>query len=203
MKTIIISVLLILMSLLIPCNLLDAVAYAEEATARPSLSPDEELKNINAPTDRESNDLYIDLAREIERSERDRRIQGNTQLAEEGVSLLQGQIKERQAELEDLQKNLQQLDSLQTKINDDIKNRIENNPNIKLLVTLYESLSSDQAAELIKRLPMTVSLKMVQMMNPKKFSKILASMDPKFASELSRRLIREPALAAANTTGGK
>lgn len=161
------------------------------------------IRTLNVPMDIEANQLYVDLAREIDRSERDRRVQGNARLAEEGVSLLQAQIKERQAELENLQSNLKTLDSLQTKINEDIKNRIENNPNVRLLVTLYESLSPDQAANLIKRLPMTVSLKMVQMMSPKKFSKILASMDPKYASELSRRLIREPAVAASTEAGGK
>ena len=161
-------------------------------------------KTLDLPLSVEENELYVDLAREIERSERDRRVQGNARQAEEGVSLLQGQIKEREAELENLQKNLKSLDSLQTKINDDIKNRIENNPNIKLLVTLYESLSAEQSADLLKRLPMTISLKMVQMMNPKKFSKIMAAMDPKFASELSKRLIREPALASiAEPAGGK
>jgi len=161
-------------------------------------------KTLDIPLNTEDNELYVDLSREIEKSERDRRVQGNSRQAEEGVSLLQAQIREREAELEALQKNLKSLDGLQTKINEDLKNRIENNPNIKLLVTLYESLSPDQSANLLKRLPMTISLKMIQMMNPKKFSKILAAMDPSYASELSRRLIREPALASiASPAGGK
>lgn len=132
-----------------------------------------------------SETMYVDLARELELSERERNSKGISDDKESVIKSLETELDQRITELK----------VLQEKLSGDIKTKTEKNENLKLLVSMYEALSPSQAADLIKQLPYSVSLTMMEMMNQKKSSKILAAMDSKFAAEFSRRLLRAPALS--------
>lgn len=133
------------------------------------------------------NALYMDLAREIELEARDRS-KRESGADNEQVKLLQSELDGKLKELEVIRKE----------VSKEVKAKAEANENLKLLVSLYETISAEQTAELLKRMPASVSLAVMQMMSPKKASKILSAMDPKVAAELSRRLITTPALATNN-----
>lgn len=139
----------------------------------------------------ESNSLYVNLAREMQLAERKR----ESAVDQTSVDVLSGEVRDR----------LEELKALSGLLETKIEQKTAENGNLKLLVTLYESISADQAAELLKRIPFPVSLTVFQMMSPRKSAKILAAMDPKIGAELSRRLIKMPAPVASNALpeGGK
>lgn len=124
--------------------------------------------------------LYMDLNRELELAKRERQ-------RHEGQDTNETDLKKFNEELAGRVKELQQV---REDLSKQVEKKKENNPNLQYLVGLYESIKPVEAAELLKRLPLTVTVTMMQMMNPKKTSKILSAMDPKLATEISRRVIR-------------
>ncbi len=123
----------------------------------------------------QENERYIRLTREMEKAQ-----QKKTE--EETLKLLTEELAARQAELGQIQKNLSQTVSKKT----------EDNENLRLLITLYESMKADEVSALLKRLPMPLTVTIVKMMNPKKASKIIAAMDASMAAQVSRLLIQLP-----------
>lgn len=138
------------------------------------------------------NAKYVDLGEEIHREDvaRTQRNAADAMLTE---------ITQRSQELDQLQKNVDATLSLKSKqqalgdktgkLAGDVKEGVAQNENLKLLMSLYESVKPDEAAELLKRLPLPVAVTMIEQMSPRKSSKILSAMDPKFAAEVSRRII--------------
>ncbi len=124
--------------------------------------------------------LYMDLNRELELAKRERQ-------RHEGQDTNETDLKKFNEELAGRVKELQQV---REDLSKQVEKKKENNPNLQYLVGLYESIKPVEAAELLKRLPLTVTVTMMQMMSPKKTSKILSAMDPKLATEISRRVIR-------------
>ncbi len=163
---------------------------ADRVEVRDSKSKDALIEQIQKDVIPDSNALYVDLAREIGRTDKQKEINQNATIIADKMKALQDELTNKMKELETIQKSADLK----------IKAGEEGNDNLKLVVNLYESIGADQAAELLKHMPMTVTIKMIQMMAPKKAAKILAAMDSKFASELSRRLIRNPAVASASPT---
>lgn len=126
--------------------------------------------------------LYVDLVREIELSKRERgnRVDQNRY------------IKEVKDLNEELTKRLTELDEVKERLKQKVNNKQKDNANLDHLITLYESISADQAAGLMRKLPIRVATRMMQKMSPRKSSKILAAMDEKYAAEMSKRLLRQP-----------
>ncbi len=179
----IINILVLGMMVTIPFS-----SFAEDEGIKETVRPSrqlESMRTIVGGVDTAANSLYVDLVREMDLAERIRKEQSSTG----SFAIVRNEVEDKLSELKNL------TASLETKLD----NKSSTNENLKLLVTLYESLGADQAAELLKRMPFTVSLNMIQMMSPKKASKILAAMDPKNAAEVSRRLIKMPSVAS-NTT---
>ncbi len=125
------------------------------------------------------NELFVDVPREIKRMKNELRQQ-------QKIAAMNSELEARLVELRKLQQELSKV----------ITKRAGENGNIKLLVTLYESISVDSAADLLKRLPATVAVTMMQMMSPRKSSKILGAMDPSAAAKLSRMLLTAPSLSS-------
>ncbi len=118
-------------------------------------------------------------------------------LADLGLEMerLELQRKQRQQEkiLEgELAKRLQELAVLQEQLTAVVAEKANQNPNVPLLVSLYESLSPENAAELLKRLPVDVAVRIVQTMKLQKSSKIIGVMEPAVAAKLSRLILRTP-----------
>ncbi|MBI4239295.1 MAG: hypothetical protein HY696_12880 [Deltaproteobacteria bacterium] len=142
-----------------------------------------EIQRIDLIT--KGNALYVDLQHELERERilQERRF---------SVGILVGEYQQRTQELEQLR---QRMDTLQQGVGGQLGKQVDGNDNLKLLITLYESIKPNEAAELLKRLPLGVSVTMMQRMSPRKASKVLSALDPKVAAEISRRLIRNPTAA--------
>jgi flagellar motility protein MotE (MotC chaperone) len=126
--------------------------------------------------------ISFDLNREIRALEQER--------MHMDVKAMQKLEMERVAK--ELDSKLKELEVLRAKLEGDINDKDKNKESMTLLVSLYESLSPDQAASLLVRLPVSTALTMIRMMNPKKTGKIIAAMEPKIAAELSKRLLRTP-----------
>ncbi len=106
------------------------------------------------------------------------------------VKLLQNRNNQQKQIMSELDEKIKEMEKIRNDLTKTAEPKKQSNKNFQLLVTLYESISADQAAELLKKLPVSVSVEMMQKMNPKKSSKILAVMDTKIAAEISRRLIQ-------------
>ncbi|GEM_PF-6780572 len=117
--------------------------------------------------------LYMNLRREIERNQRD-------QTAAAEVATLTNEWKQL----------AQELDKLRESLDKKVAQKTEANENLKLMISLYQAIKPDEAAQMLKRMPLSVSLATMHMMSPRQASKVLAAMDPKFAAEVSRRLIQ-------------
>lgn len=137
--------------------------------------PSSEDQKIEGIRPSHENALYMDLMREIDLSQRERNDQRS-------LGLMQ----------DELEKKMQELDGVKKNLSDEIQKKVEANDNLKLMVSLYETLDASQAADLLKRLPASISMTMLKMMVPKKASKVLAAMEPKIAAEMSRRMIQAP-----------
>lgn len=107
------------------------------------------------------------------------------------VKLLQNRNNQQKQIMTELDQKIKEMDQARTDLAKTAEPKKQANKNFQLLVTLYESISAEQAADLLKKLPVSVSVEMMQKMNPKKSSKILAVMDAKIAAEISRRLIQD------------
>jgi flagellar motility protein MotE (MotC chaperone) len=130
------------------------------------------------PTDDEvakENDRYIRLTREMEKAQK-------TKTDEDTLKLLNQELEARQTELGQIQKDLSQT----------VKKKTEDNENLRLLITLYESMKADEVAALLKKMPLQMSVTVVKMMNPKKASKVISAMDPSMAAQVSRLLVQIP-----------
>lgn len=154
---------------------------SEKSLVPPQITSHDDIKKINFTS--HDNELYINLAREMERSQRDHQ-------QEDSLKLLKQELESRRKELSGIQQTLSK----------DIKKKTEENENLRLLVTLYESMKASEVSELLKRMPLTFSVTILKMMSPKKSSKVLAVMDPKMAAQVSRLLIQSPEIASNGGT---
>lgn len=154
-----------------------------EAPASPSPTDPKSAKKVNLLS--HDNEIYVNLSREMERTQREK-------FQEANLKLLHQELDQRQKELGKIQESLSK----------EIKKKTEDNENLKLVVTLYESLKPAEAAELLKRLPLVVSVELIKMMSQRKSGKILAAMEPKLAAQISRLLIQSPEVASSKTGGG-
>ena len=102
-----------------------------------------------------------------------------------------------------MEERQKELAKLQGDLSKEIKKKTEDNENLRLVINLYESLKPDEAAGLLKRMPLSVTVTMIKMMSPKKSSKILAVMDPKLAAQISRLLIQSPTVASTSNGGDR
>ncbi|MBX7148459.1 hypothetical protein K1X76_05190 [bacterium] len=166
----------------------NAEEVKSETPKRELLFDGSETKTVDSEINAD-NALYMNLAKEIEFNEKER-----DKRHEMSYSMME----------EELDKRLKELVGLKEELNKQIDNKVENNENLKLLVNLYQTISADQAAQLLKQMPLTVSSTMIRMMDPKKSAKIMAAMDARFATEISKRLIKGPVASNAptTTTGG-
>lgn len=63
---------------------------------------------------------------------------------------------------------------------------------LRLIVTMYETIDPKKAAGLLKKLDREMVLAVVRMMSPKKASKVLSEMDDTIAAQLSKMLVERP-----------
>lgn len=87
---------------------------------------------------------------------------------------------------------LTEMKDLANQLNKEVGKKVTASDHLKQLVTLYESINAEQATQILKQLPTSMSVSILSMMNPKKSSKILAAMEPYLAADMSRRLLKEP-----------
>ncbi len=89
------------------------------------------------------------------------------------------------------------LKALEEKANPAVKAAAEETKAIKSLVIMYEAMKPKDAARVFDRLNLDVLVPVVQQMNPRKMSEVLASMSPDKAEKLTVALAtsgRAPAL---------
>ncbi len=68
----------------------------------------------------------------------------------------------------------------------------QDDPNLRLVVTLYESVDPKKAADMMKKLDAEMVLAIMRMMSPRKASRVLSEMDNKVAAHISRMLVERP-----------
>lgn len=100
----------------------------------------------------------------------------------------------------ELEEKLNEMKEIKNQLSKDVNKRVSVNDHIKQLVTLYESISAEQATQIIKQLPSALSVSILSMMNPKKSSKILATMEPHMAADMSKKILKEPQKLALGGT---
>ncbi len=120
---------------------------------------------------------WIDLKREIER----RRREGKTR---ESLQDLQRGLDEK----------IKQMAQVEETLSKKIKKNTQTNENFLYLVKLYESMSPEKVSELLRQMPLQVSVEILKKMNMKKSSQVLAVMEEKMAGEMSRRLMQPEAV---------
>ncbi len=90
----------------------------------------------------------------------------------------------------ELSDRLSELAKMREELSKDVKRKTDSNDNLTLLVKLYESMSPDKVASLLKQMPLNVSLEVIRRMKPKVSSQVLAAMDESYASVIGRRLLQ-------------
>lgn len=141
----------------------------------------------------QSNALYVDLKREIERLQRETVIrQAALEFQEEaGESLNElTAVKNHLKDLEKMRASVQELEKAREAVSKEIPEQAEKNENLKRITKLYETIAPDKVAVLMKQLPLSLTLEILHQMNPKKSAQVLAEMDSHFASEVSRRFVQ-------------
>ncbi len=121
----------------------------------------------------DSNAPYVDLRKEIEMAVRVR--EKGTQKA-----AVDDEVTVRLKEMAKLKEELAKM----------IEEKTQASQSLQLLVSLYESISADKVAKILRQMPFSVSLAVMKTMSPRKSSKILAEMEDKYAAEMSRRLLQ-------------
>jgi flagellar motility protein MotE (MotC chaperone) len=89
-----------------------------------------------------------------------------------------------------------QLRTLEGQIESSQANKNDPKQRFKPLVTMYESMKPKEAARVFDRLDIKVLMDLVQQMNPRKVSEILAAMEPSAAERLTVALARQAANVA-------
>ncbi len=133
----------------------------------------------------EDNPVFVDLKREMERLQREKEKQST-------ASAMENEIGSR----------IQEMGKLREELGKEVKEKVAANDNLSLLVKLYETISPDKVATILKGMPFSVSLEIMKMMKPKKTSLILSAMDEKFAGEMSRRLIQSGSYSSSSQSKG-
>ncbi|MBF0492075.1 MAG: hypothetical protein HQM15_04790 [Deltaproteobacteria bacterium] len=90
----------------------------------------------------------------------------------------------------ELSDRLLELGKMREELSKEVKKKTDTNDSLSLLVKLYETMSPDKVASLLKQMPLNVSLEMIRRMKPKISSQVLAAMDEHYASEIGRRLLQ-------------
>ena len=125
--------------------------------------------------------FLIDLTREKERILREKK-------NEQDLTKVKVEVTER----------LKELEKIRQELSKEVKKKTEGNDNILFLVKLYETMSADKVASLLKQMPFNISIEMIRRMKPKISSQVLAAMDERLASEIGRKLIQSPLPATDN-----
>ncbi len=89
----------------------------------------------------------------------------------------------------ELNKSIQELNTLRKELDVVAAKQQKQSPNMKLVVTLYESVDPKKAANMLKRLDAEMVLAIIRMMSPRKSSQIIAAMDDRVAAIISKRLL--------------
>lgn len=66
----------------------------------------------------------------------------------------------------------------------------DSNPELSKMIKLYETISAEDVAVLLKNLDVDLTVAILKGMQPKKVSKILTAMDPKISAALSSQMVR-------------
>lgn len=64
------------------------------------------------------------------------------------------------------------------------------NPELTKMIKLYETISAEEAAELLQNLDLDLTVAILKGMQPKKVSKIMTALDPKISAALSSQMVR-------------
>ena len=120
-------------------------------------------------------------------------------------------LETKQKNLERLERELEYKKALLVKLKEefdqavqkygDLEKRIQNlmrtgdskfkdNPELAKMIKLYESISSEEAAERLKNLDLELTIAVLKGMNPKKLSQVMTALDPKISAALSSRMVR-------------
>lgn len=121
----------------------------------------------------DNNAPYVDLRKEIEMAVRMREKGRQTAAVDDEVTV-------RLKEMARLKEELAKM----------VEEKTQASQSLQLLVSLYESISADKVAKVLRQMPFSVSLAVMKTMSPRKSSKILAEMEDKYAAEMSRRLLQ-------------
>jgi len=88
-----------------------------------------------------------------------------------------------------IEARLQELQEAEAKLNGTLKKRDEGEvAKFKNLVTMYENMKAKDAAKVFDRLEMRILIEVVNMMNPRRMSDILAQMSPDAAEKLTSEI---------------
>jgi flagellar motility protein MotE (MotC chaperone) len=108
-----------------------------------------------------------------------------------------------------LDSRLGELKALQQKVESTAEKKVQAEiEGLKNLVTMYETMKPKDAARVFDRLPQSVLVPVVQQMNPRKMSEVLAAMNPASAEKLTVALASQgkettPGVVAASLPAGE
>jgi flagellar motility protein MotE (MotC chaperone) len=108
-----------------------------------------------------------------------------------------------------LDSRLGELKALQQKVESTAEKKVQAEiEGLKNLVTMYETMKPKDAARVFDRLPQSVLVPVVQQMNPRKMSEMLAAMNPASAEKLTVALASQgketaPGVVAASLPAGE
>ena len=86
---------------------------------------------------------------------------------------------------------IEEMNRVRSELDRVVAEKQKDDPSIRLVVTLYESIDAKKAADLIKRLDKEMAISIMRMMSPRKASSVLAEMDDRLAALISRMLVEK------------
>ena len=176
----------------------DAVKKATDAALNPDRPKDGEPITINSKGGIEKLSVRTGVAKtELEFLERLSERRKQLDVREEQLEIQEAII--RAAELR-LETRAQELQEIEARISALVERKEgQEAEQFKSLVATYESMKPKDAARIFNRLDMIVLVRMVQLMNSKKFAPVMAAMDSEKAEALTLNLAN-PNLSKFNQT---
>jgi flagellar motility protein MotE (MotC chaperone) len=187
-----------------PDTFLDPMVTGTIDPPEPKLSPEEQARRDAAATANPSNKagLMNGTAQPVSASER--ALLERLSKRREEIEARMRELDMREKLLDNAEKKLggrvEDLKTLEEKVEGPKKKDGEESQAIKNLVIMYETMKPKDAARVFDRLSLDVMVPVVQQMNPRKMSDVLAAMSPEAAERLTVALSLRGRAAGAERT---
>ncbi|CAN1552115.1 hypothetical protein MCEMSEM23_02230 [Rhabdaerophilaceae bacterium] len=166
----------------------DADKAGNEKGPNPAVKPEPEGTRLPPPSAKmpERGTVASQAERDLLEKLRDRRTE--IEARDRDLELRDNLLRTTERKLDD---KIGQLRTLETQLENNQANKNDPKQRFKPLVVMYESMKPKEAARVFDRLDIKVLMDLVQHMNPRKMSEILAVMEPASAERLTVALARQ------------